>query len=204
MKTITRTERKKEATKKRIISVAMDLFSKQGFEQTTVEQIAEEADIAKGTIYNHFPVKEAIICEHVQRIIREQGPEVLSQIRQLPDTRSRLITVLRKSMDWMNVNLNNDIYEKYFIYRMQTIVYSIKDQSLRSGVSGVLEEILELGKEAGEIRQDVSSVVLAGHLETIASFTAIGWVTRPECFAINEAIEMNVDIFLNGVKRNSD
>lgn len=204
MKTITRTERKKGATKKRIISVAMDLFSKQGFEQTTVEQIAEEADIAKGTIYNHFPVKEAIICEHVQRIIREQGPEVLSQIRQLPDTRSRLITVLRKSMDWMNVNLNNDIYEKYFIYRMQTIVYSIKDQSLRSGVSGVLEEILELGKEAGEIRQDVSSVVLAGHLETIASFTAIGWVTRPECFAINEAIEMNVDIFLNGVKRNSD
>ena len=200
MKPISRTERKKEETRKRIIICAMDLFNKQGFEQTTVEQIAEAADIAKGTIYNHFPVKEAIISEHVQRMIREQGPEVLGQIRQLPDTRSRLITAIHKTMEWMHIKLNSDIYEKYFIYRMQTIVHSIKDQSLRSGFSSVLEQIIEWGKEAGEIRQDVPSKILVGNLETISSFTAIGWVTKPECFSIYEAIEMNVDIFLNGAK----
>ncbi len=200
MKTISRTERRKEETRQRIIACAMDLFNKQGFEQTTVEQIAEAADIAKGTIYNHFPVKEAIVCEHVQRMIQEQGPEVLGQIRQLPDTRSRLIMVFRKTMEWMHIKLNSDIYEKYFIYRMQTLVHSIKEQSLRSGFSGVLEQIIELGKETGEIRQDVPSKFLVGNLETISSFTAIGWVTKPECFSIYEAIEMNVDIFLNGAK----
>ncbi|AEG61504.1 TetR/AcrR family transcriptional regulator [Desulforamulus ruminis] len=196
-----RTERKKEETRKRIIAVAMELFIKQGFEQTTVEQIAEEADLAKGTIYNHFPVKEAILCEYVQRRIKEQGPLALNELKQLPDTRSRLIAALHKTLEWMQVQLNNDIYEKYFIYRMQTIVQSIEDKRRRSGVSHILEQIVELGKETGEIRQDVPTKVLAGYLETISSFTAIGWVTRPECFSIYEAIDMNVDIFLSGARK---
>ena len=59
---------------------------KQGFDQTTVDQIAEEADIAKGTIYNHFTEKEAIICEYVQGIIREQAPDALNLLQKLPDT----------------------------------------------------------------------------------------------------------------------
>lgn len=58
-----RIERKKEETRKKIISVAMDLFNRQGFDQTTVEQIAEVADVAKGTVFNYFPAKDAIVCQ---------------------------------------------------------------------------------------------------------------------------------------------
>lgn len=197
-KTGNRTDRKKEETKKRIIAVAMDLFFKRGFAKTTVDQIAEEADIAKGTIYNHFPVKEAIICEYVQRIIGEQGPETLSLLHQLPDTKSRLCKVFRKSLDWMNINLNTDIYEKYFSYRMQ--VQTIRDKSLRSGLNNVLEHVLDLGKETGEIRKDVPSKLLAHNLEIINSVTAIAWVSSPESFSIFEAIDLNIDLFVNGIK----
>lgn len=199
---VSRTERKKEETKKKIIAVAMDLFNKQGFEQTTVEQIAEEADVNKGTIYNHFPAKEAIICEYVQRIIREQGPETLSLLQQLPDTRSRLIAVLRKSLEWMHIDLNKDIYERYFTYRMQKVVQALRDwdPSISSGFKDVLVPIIDLGKETGEIRQDVHSRVLAGHLESFHSITAILWLTHPELFSIDDSIDINVDLFLNGAK----
>ena len=193
-----RSDRKKEETKKRIIYIAMDLFMKQGFDKTTVDKIAEEADIAKGTIYNHFPVKEAIICEYVQRIIGDQGPEVLNLLHQLPDTRSRLSNVFYKTLNWMNINLNTDIYEKYFAYRMQ--VQTIRDKSLRSGLNNVLEYVLELGKETGEIRKDVPSKILAHNLEIINSVTAIAWVSSPESFSIYEAIDLNIDLFVNGVK----
>lgn len=43
------------------MAAAMALIRAYGFEETTMEQIAEEADIAKGTLYNYFPAKEAII-----------------------------------------------------------------------------------------------------------------------------------------------
>lgn len=199
---LTRTERKKEATKKKIIAVAMDLFKKQGFDKTTVEQIAEEADINKGTIYNHFPAKEAIICEHVKRVIQEQGSETIELLKQLPDTRSRLIAVLKKSLQWMHIELNKDIYEKYFTYRMQRVVQIIKDWdlSLSSGFKDVLVPIIELGQEAGEIRQDMDSMAIAVHLESMYSNSAILWVTHPELFPIDDGIDMIMDLFLNGVQ----
>jgi len=180
----------------------MNLFNRQGVDSTTLEQIAEEADIARKTLYNHFREKEAIICEYVQRIIREQGPEVISLLQQLPDTRSRLIAALRKSLDWMQIDLNKDIYEKYFTYRMQKSVQALRDRdpSISSGFKDVLVPIIELGKETGEIRRDVHSRVLASHLETFHSTTAIVWLTNPGLFSMDEGIDINVDLFLNGAK----
>lgn len=199
---MSRTERKKEETKKKIITVAMDLFNRQGFDRTTVEQIAEEADVNKGTIYNHFPAKEAIICAYVQRIIKEQGPEALSQAMQLPDTRSRLVAVLHKALEWFHIKSNMDIFEKYSTYRTQKVfqVFRDWDQSESSGFRDVLAPIIELGKEAGEIRRDMDSMILAAHLETMYSNWAVLWVTHPELFLIDDGIDMIMDLFLNGVK----
>lgn len=199
---LNRYERKKEETRQKIIDVAMNLFNKQGVDSTTLEQIAEEADIARKTLYNHFREKEAIICVYVQRIIREQGPEALSQIMQLPDTRSRLIAALRKSLDWMQIDLNKDIYEKYFTYRMQKAVQTIRDWdlSLSSGFRDVLAPIIDLGKETGEIRRDMDSMALAAHLESMHSNSAVVWLTHPELLPIYEGIDMIVDLFLNGAK----
>jgi AcrR family transcriptional regulator len=57
---VSRRERKKEETKERILQAAFTLFRKHGVEDTTVEQICEKADVAKGTFFNYFPHKEAV------------------------------------------------------------------------------------------------------------------------------------------------
>ena len=64
---VSRIERKKEETRLKIIAVAMSLFKAHGFDVTTMERIAAEVDIAKGTLYNYFPVKEAIVSEYIRR-----------------------------------------------------------------------------------------------------------------------------------------
>src|SRR5205085_3655776 len=56
-----RRERKKEETKRKIFEAATRLFAHKGFESTTIEEIATEADVSKGTFFNYFPKKEAII-----------------------------------------------------------------------------------------------------------------------------------------------
>lgn len=198
--TLTRFERKKEETRQKIIDVAMNLFNKQGVEATTLEQIAREADIARKTLYNHFQEKEAIICIYVQRTIREQGPEALRQLLQLTDTRSRLVAALHKSLEWMQFDLNKEIYEKYYAYRMQKIVPTLKnwDLSLSSGFRDVLAPIIDLGKKTGEIRQDVDSMALATHLESMYSGAALVWLLHPELVSIDDGLESIVDLFLNG------
>src|SRR5579864_6794304 len=51
----------KAATRKRIVDAAMALFRGRGFEATTTRDIAREAGIATGTLFNYFDTKEAII-----------------------------------------------------------------------------------------------------------------------------------------------
>ncbi len=57
---LTRRERKKEETKQRILKAAFDLFRKRGVDETTVDEICDKADVAKGTFFNYFPRKEAV------------------------------------------------------------------------------------------------------------------------------------------------
>lgn len=58
---VSRRERKKAAAKARILSAGMKLFSQRGLTYVTIDEIAEAADVGKGTIYNYFATKEDIV-----------------------------------------------------------------------------------------------------------------------------------------------
>jgi len=74
-------ERKKQKTRDTIIKVALDLFAEHGYEQTTIAEIANAAELSPRTIFTYFPTKEDIVfC-------------------QLPDTRERLAQALRERPD---------------------------------------------------------------------------------------------------------
>ncbi len=73
-----RRERKKIETRRRISMAAFALFVERGYEATTVEAIAERADVAKGTVFNYFPHKRAFLAAiadaWTRRITDDLGP----------------------------------------------------------------------------------------------------------------------------------
>lgn len=191
-----RRERRKEETRRKIIEVAMGLFSRQGFDATSMEQIAAEADIAKATLYNYFPVKEAIINAYVQRRTQEFGPEIDRLLHDLPDTRARLFTLADKASE--AAQEHRDILLIYYFYRFKTLQEAIKDPSRRSGLEGLLARIIQTGQEAGEIRKDMASEVLARHLELMQFLTIMGWLLEPTKCALPASLYQAFDFFLNG------
>jgi AcrR family transcriptional regulator len=54
-------ERKKRATRIAIRDAGMKLFASQGFARTTMDQIAEAADVSRATVFSYFPTKEEIV-----------------------------------------------------------------------------------------------------------------------------------------------
>ena len=54
-------ERKKAATRKAIHDGAIRLFGEQGYAGTTIDQIAEAADVSRATVFHYFPTKESIV-----------------------------------------------------------------------------------------------------------------------------------------------
>ena len=50
-------------TKEKIFDVALDLFSKKGYDSVSLREIAEEVGIKKSSIYSHYSSKEAILMD---------------------------------------------------------------------------------------------------------------------------------------------
>lgn len=62
-----RRERKKRQTKQLIAAKALELFGKQGYEATTVAQIAAAADVDPKTFFNYFPSKDDVLFGDAER-----------------------------------------------------------------------------------------------------------------------------------------
>ncbi|CAM4094418.1 transcriptional regulator, TetR family [Pedobacter westerhofensis] len=58
---------KESAAKNRILDVASRLFYEQGYNSTGINQIIEEAEIARASLYNHFPSKRDLLTSYIQR-----------------------------------------------------------------------------------------------------------------------------------------
>ncbi len=59
------------STKQKILDAALDLFSTQGFEATSVSQIADEVGIRKASLYSHFASKKEILESLMQEIMEQ-------------------------------------------------------------------------------------------------------------------------------------
>ena len=60
-------------TKQEILESALELFSVQGFEATSISQIASAVGIRKASLYSHFESKQAILDELVKEVLEQYG-----------------------------------------------------------------------------------------------------------------------------------
>lgn len=60
-------------TKQEILDVALELFSVQGFEATSISQIADAVGIRKASLYSHFDSKQAILDALVKDVLQQYG-----------------------------------------------------------------------------------------------------------------------------------
>src|ERR1700685_382036 len=61
--TMGRRERKKAATRQALADAALQLFLEHGYDEVTVRDIAEAADVSTTTLFKHFPGKEALVFD---------------------------------------------------------------------------------------------------------------------------------------------
>jgi AcrR family transcriptional regulator len=74
-------ERKKSRTRDAIVEAALDLFERQGYEATTVEEIAEAAEISPRTFFRYFDSKLDVVMPSKQREEHEHGFEEMLSAR---------------------------------------------------------------------------------------------------------------------------
>jgi AcrR family transcriptional regulator len=91
-------ERKKEQTRRAISEAAHRLFAERGFDAVTVADVAREADVSEGTVFNYFPTKEDLFYGQMETFEaelvgavrdRDPGRSVLAAVREFVLERGR-------------------------------------------------------------------------------------------------------------------
>jgi len=83
--TVSRTDRRRADTRARLLAAARELFAEQGVGATRTGEITERADVAAGSLYNHFADKDEIVEALLGEIAEEQGAFVDELTRELDD-----------------------------------------------------------------------------------------------------------------------
>ena len=194
---INRRERKKLETRQKITKIAMYLFKKQGFDSTTMEQIAEEVDISKATLYNYFPVKETIISDYWQNNVRDLKYHLLKMIQLMPDTSSRIEKTFSKAATEL-FKSKQDIYKVYLNHWLRNFNNPSISARMESGFEDIFTMIIKLGQQSGDIRKDLPLELLIKHLEFMFLTACINWLSDPKLFPLEKTLNQTVLLFIDG------
>ncbi len=180
-------ERKKLKTKEAIQREAMRLFQDQGYEETTIEQIAAAAEISPSTFFNYFPTKEDVV------LYDRYDPMMVSLIEDArPD--EPLSQTIRRTLDVLGRAMENDREMVLARAKLGLFAPSLRArfweelQKAQSLLAGLIA--MRSGRDADDFEVRVLSMMLV----TAAFEASLEWVRRGaagELFDIvREALEI--------------
>jgi AcrR family transcriptional regulator len=162
---LSRRERKKLETRQRLLEAAWTLFREKGYSATTVEEITDGADVAKGTFFNYFPSKEALLEElSVWRVEQLRAALDVSQgAPASPLARIKMLMQLRHEQVAQDMRLFRRAFATHLTSPLPP-PHRAKHQ-----VFGLLTELVREAQACGQIRADLEAE-LVGDLLQIAFF----------------------------------
>lgn len=194
-------ERKKLARKERIEQAALELFHKQGFDSTTVEEIAALADVGKGTFFNYFPTKEAVLLSLGERQMARMQETIAHN---LSDATLDPIAQLKRLFETLGHALEAE--ERPELVRL-TVFETLRHPELlgqdrnRIRLHGLLMTLIELGQAAGQVRADVEASVIAQTLEGSYFQQVFEWCAHPNHFSLTDRLCDVVELIVQGAAK---
>lgn len=193
--------RKKRRTRRALADAAMRLFAEQGYDATTVAQIAESAEVSTKTFFNYFPAKEDVMfsdAEHRLAVavetIGERSPD-----ETLEETIGR---VVRRLVELLG-SADSDIAREHVPLRTRLIltVPSLQGAALRTFQGAQRRLADELHKAYPSQLDEVSAAAVIGTLVGAIQAGVIASLDRGDTDdAVWQALQRSADIAMAGVR----
>lgn len=144
-----RRERNKQRVKERLYSSALSLFTEQGYDRTSVDEIAERADVARGTFFNYFQRKEDVISAWGE----ERRTKLLTYLEQEDVHGSHAVAQLVRCMSVL-ARINEEEQE-VTAAMLSAWVKAGRPLSEEPYVAEIFADIVASGARSGELAPDL-------------------------------------------------
>jgi AcrR family transcriptional regulator len=187
---------RRRVTREKILRAAQDLFDRQGYDRTTVDQIVIEADVAKGTFYQHFESKIEMLIALTRAEAARLAPLELRALEEGRPALEELRRLMAALCRWFETN--RGVAEAVILYLFQ---HSPQPDSPPPQPSGrwFIETILTHAQRQGVVRGDASARELTQLWSAILVHTVVAWARSPEGESLGPRVDRRLTLFLEGV-----
>ncbi|MER3537584.1 MAG: TetR family transcriptional regulator [Thermus sp.] len=189
-------DHQKKRRRERIFKAALALFREKGFQETTANDIARMAHVSRGTFFNYFPYKEAVLLDY--------GSQLLAGLKE--EARRRLaqgkppLEVLK----WLWEELaQGTMREKDLL--MPLFYELLNPDPLRARAAfealplgDFLAELLAPLRKEGRVRKDLSLERMGRTLADLYFLTALRWAAYTPEKDLKEEMDKTLALFLEG------
>ncbi len=95
---------KTQETQYRVLESALDLFRDEGFEKTTMRDIATKAGVATGAAYYYYPSKDALVMAFYEQACGEMQPLIQEAVARTAGLEGRLRETIRVKLEYFAPN----------------------------------------------------------------------------------------------------
>ena len=154
-----RRERRSLELRERLFRAAMDLFAKQGFAETTVEDITNAADVGKGTFFNYFPSKDHILLAFAEM----QLATLRLAVQEARHASMPLLEFVRSLLVRMTAEpaRNPDLIRVFLLAFLGNSEVRQAMRDLHVHVLDLHTQMVQIGQERGEVRTDIPAADIA-------------------------------------------
>lgn len=175
-----RREKRKQEIRGRIEDAAYALFQRQGIEDTSIEQICVEADVARRTFYGHFTNKHALLGGlGISRLYSQSEPMLSELMARSATTRGRLeamIDYIESSFSGMNE------IDRQLILIAPTAFAEDQERQREIGNSAMTSftQLITAGLELGDVNPEFSAEILASVVVGTLNMLTMSWCIDSE------------------------
>lgn len=167
-------EKKKKQTRSAILKAAQHLFSKKGYDNTSIDELAKQAGIGKGTIYSYFQAKSEIFlafCEEqfqfvYQELIDKSDPDA-PLIKQLMTIFMGEFQFVSRDKEFGRILMRETIFPKDLT--------DDRSREIDNKYIDLLVPILKKAQLRRELRTDLELILVTGHLYALYIMTISAW-----------------------------
>jgi AcrR family transcriptional regulator len=192
-------ERQRSALRAQLLDASLALFRKQGFAQTTVQQIADEAGVSKGTFFNYFATKGLVLAEWY----RSLSLAALEEVEARPRATTREALLGLGAALAARAAAEPDLWDMKSQYVVVDLNLSREESELDRALEDYCVRRLVAGKTRGEVDPDLDERFFAGMFIAVLTGTGHSWVVAGHGFDLEETVAARVDFLFRAVARDS-
>ncbi|EJN20281.1 transcriptional regulator [Pseudomonas sp. GM79] len=159
-------ERQKVERRQAISKAAIELFERQGFQNTTIEQIANQAGVSAPTVFKYFGNKQEIILEILHDADQRALKDTRNQIPEIEDPVDALCYLERLltgyALEVMHPSLWRELLPLILFGGDNGLPegYRAMNDALRAEISGLLRELQQAGKLRADLNVELAAFLL--------------------------------------------